>query len=261
MEGTQGIVKPHRYPIPWKQVLALTRHIWEESLAPMGRLYAETAGRIAPVPEISGAEHLPDQPRFLLVANHYQRPGLWIAHPAAVISDVVRRRYSLPDPPVRWVVTANWPRWRLGPWTSPSPGDWLLPRVATAVGCYPVPFPGSDPKRTARSLRRLLREAPICPCPIGLFPEGVAGQAGRPAPPLPGIDRLIHRLASTGLPAVPVRIDEASDCLRVRFLKTVPVADLLMWATPAVHVMDRIGASSGASPPGVDGVKRAVRMP
>ena len=222
---------PQSHPVPWKQVLALTRHIRDGSLAPMGRLYADIASRLVPVPEIVGEDRLPAQSRFLLVANHYQRPGLWIAYPAALIADVISRHYRIPDLPVRWLVTANWPRWRLGPWRFPSPGDWLLPRVAAATGCFSIPFAGSDPMHTARSLRRLLREVATSPCPIGLFPEGVAGQAGRPAPPLPGVDRLIRRLAGTGLPAVPVHIDEIDGRLSVSFLETVPAVDVFSWFT------------------------------
>ena len=89
------------------------------------------------------------------------------------------RRYGPVDPPVRWIVTANWPPLRMGPWKLPSPGDWLLPRVAQALAAIPVAFAGTNPEFTARTLRRLLRDARTLDCPIGLFPEGAAGTAGR----------------------------------------------------------------------------------
>jgi hypothetical protein len=146
-------------------------------------------------------ENLPSDPRFVLAANHYQRKGLWILHPAAVLTQVVRRRYGAGNPPVRWLVTANFPRWG----AMPSPGDWLLPRVAHALWCYPVAFHGTNRAWTARSVLRLLREAPALHRPIGIFPEGAGGVAGRLGPALAGADRLIERI---GWPVVPVAISE-----------------------------------------------------
>jgi hypothetical protein len=98
------------------------------------------------------------------------------------------------------MVTANWPPWRLGPWTIPSPGDRLLPRVAEALQCYPVSFSGSNPAYTAGTLRRLFKEARSSPTPIGIFPEGVAGAAGRLTDPLPGVERVLMHLKRPVLP-------------------------------------------------------------
>lgn len=231
---------PRLHPVPWRQVFALNPYIWAATPAPMGRLYHEIASRLVPEPEVVGSHTLPAEPRFLLVANHYQRRGLWIAYPASVIASALGRHYALPDPPIRWLVTANWPRWRIGPLSVPSPGDWLLPRVAAAASCYPVPFAGMDPLRAARSLRRLLNDAATSNGPFGLFPEGVAGEAERPAPPLPGAARLIRRIAASGRLTVPVRISEANDRLRVHFLKPVPAQELLTQADPAKYLMSRI---------------------
>jgi hypothetical protein len=69
---------------------------------------------IQPGPIINGRENVRSNPRFLLVANHYQRRGLWIAHSASMITQAIRRHYDLDDPPMRWVVAANWPPCKLG---------------------------------------------------------------------------------------------------------------------------------------------------
>ena len=195
--------------------------------------------RIQPEPRVEGVANLPPAPRFLLVANHYQRKGLWILHPASVITQVIRKRYGPEDPPVRWIVTANWPPIRIGSWRIPSPGDILLPRVANALACYPVSFAKNNPGYTARSLRRILREAPTLNRPIGLFPEGVAGAAGRMTNPLPGVDRLISHLAKLGLPAVPVGISE-DDRMVIRIGEVVSVEELKRSPDSARLLMGRI---------------------
>jgi 1-acyl-sn-glycerol-3-phosphate acyltransferase len=180
-------------------------------------------------------ENLPDNPGFVLAANHYQRKGLWILFPAAIMTQIIRQRYGPGDPPVRWMVTANWPRIKLGPFSFPSPGDILLPRVADALACYPVSFAGSNQAFTARSIRRILRAAPRANRPLGLFPEGVGGSAGVFTNPIPGVERLLAHLAKSGMPVVPVCISEAQGRLVFRIGGLIS-ADALLKADNAARV-------------------------
>jgi len=175
-----------------------------------------------PAPLVFGSEWIPRREPFVLVANHYQRKGLWILHTAAAITQAIAAVRGEGDPPVRWMVTANWPPWRIGPFSLPSPGDWLLPRVAAALQCYPVSFSGANPAYTAGTVRRLLRDARSDATPIGIFPEGVAGSAGKLAPPLPGVERLLNRLRR---PVLPCGVSENGRFI-VRFGPSVPTEDL-----------------------------------
>ncbi len=231
--------KPIQYAVPWDLVFGLTPHIWHGTKRSVDDFSAAVVARMRPEPEISGWEHLPADPRFLLVANHYQRKGLWILHSASVLTQAIRRHYGPGDPPVRWVVTANWPPIRIGPWKFPSPGDRLLPRVADALSCYAVSFAHANPGFTARSLRRILREAPGLTRPIGLFPEGVAGVAGVLTDPLPGVDRLMAHLGRGGMPAVPAGISEAGRFV-IRFGAAVPAAELAASPDAARLVLGRV---------------------
>jgi len=156
-----------------------------------------------------------------------------------VITVALQRHYNLPDPPIRWVVTANWPPVKLGPWKLPSPGDWLLPRVAHALSCYPVSFAGTNPALTARSYRTLLKDAKSLDRPLGIFPEGVAGTAEKMAPPLPGVERLFVTLAKLGLPVVPCGMHE-TDRLVVSFGPPISPAELIEAPNAADLIMARI---------------------
>ena len=99
------------YPVPWDLVFGLTDHIRRGTRRDLNDFTARVVARMDPPPVIEGLEHLPADPRFVLAANHYQRKGLWILHPASVLTQAVVRKYGPLDPPVRWLVTANWPRW------------------------------------------------------------------------------------------------------------------------------------------------------
>jgi 1-acyl-sn-glycerol-3-phosphate acyltransferase len=228
------------YPIPWDLVFGLWPNMLHRTATSVDGFSAGICARIHPEPLISGWENLPSSARFVLAANHYQRPGLWIMHAASVVTQAIRKHYGPGDPPVRWMVTANWPPVKLGPLRFRSPGDLLLPRVADALACYPVSFVGANPAYTARSVRRILREAPRLTRPLGIFPEGVAGMAGKLTAPIPGVGRLMSHLAKHGLPVQPVGISEGQGRLVVRFGNTIERAEVLHSPDPANLAMERI---------------------
>ncbi len=234
MSGKVVVSEPLSYPVPWRDVFGLWRNVKDGTRTDAARFLAGVARHIQPEPRIEG--RLPEDPRFVLAANHYQRPGLWILHTAVALTRAVEARYGPSEAPVRWMVTANWPPLRIGPLRFPSPGDWLLPRVAYALHGYPVPFAGTNPRLAAATLRRLLRDAAQAGLPIGIFPEGVAGVAGRMAPPLPGVGRLLVRL---GKPVLPAHVAEDGRFL-IRFGDLIPAAELASAPDAGQLVLDRI---------------------
>jgi hypothetical protein len=232
----EGPARLKQYPVPWGQVFALSPHIRQRTRYSLRRFTEGSVQVLQPEPLVSGLENLPPSPKFVLAANHYQRKGLWILHPCSVITVALQRHYSLEDPAMRWIVTANWPPWKLGPLTIPSPGDWLLPRVAHALHCYPVSFAGTDPSLTARSYRALLKDLDR---PLGLFPEGVQGTAFHEAEPLAGVERLLLLLAKKSWPVVPCRIRENEDRLEVRFGASLQPAELVAAGSEAARLVMR----------------------
>ncbi|MDX2270110.1 MAG: hypothetical protein NW208_18555 [Bryobacter sp.] len=231
---------PLQYPVPWDQVYSLWPHVVHGTRRNVDDFSGKIVAKMQPGPVYQGLEHLPADPRFVLVANHYQRQGLWIVHVASALTQAIANRYGRQiDPPVHWVVTANWPRWKIGPLSFPSPGDILLPRVAHALGCFPVSFAGANPAYTAATLKRILKATQTIERPIGLFPEGVAGSAGKLHPPLPGVDRFLALLAKRGWPALPVGASESGGFL-LRFGELIPPETLLASPDPATHLMNEI---------------------
>ncbi len=227
------------YPVPYRIVSRIWPNILNNTPYDIDLLTRQLSDRFHYDPIIEGIDRLPESSRFVLAANHYERKGLWILHIAAVLTRIIARRYGLGDPPVRWVVTANWPPLKLGNRRVASPGDVLLPRVATAFSCYPVSFSGGNPAFTARSIRRILREIPEGGRPLGLFPEGVMGTADKMSAPLPGINRLLTHLAKRGVPVAPFGISEQGRYV-VRIGPAIATGELLAARDPAELVMERI---------------------
>ncbi len=228
------------YPVPWDQVFSLWPHIAKGTRRNVDDFSAKIVAKMNPGPVILGVENLPADPRFVLVANHYQRKGLWILHVASVLTQAVAGRYGREiDPPVHWMVTANWPPVRIGRWRIASPGDVLLPKVANALSCFPVSFAGNNPAYSAATLRRILKASERLARPIGVFPEGVAGSAGELTPPLPGVDRFLAMLARRGWPVVPAGVSEDGRFV-IRFGVPIPRAELLATADAARLAMRHV---------------------
>lgn len=226
--------------IPWRLIFALGPNILHRRPTSVDTFTEKICRQVVPEPVVEGTENLPKNPTFVLAANHYQRKGLWILFPAAILTQVIRKHYGPGDPPVRWMVTANWPRIRLGPLSFASPGDLLLPRVADALACYPVSFAGTNQAFTARSLRRVLRQAPKSDRPLGIFPEGVGGSAGVLSDAVPGVDRLLCHLANAGMPVTPVGISEREGQLCFRIGSIITTVQLISSDDAAQLVLAKI---------------------
>jgi 1-acyl-sn-glycerol-3-phosphate acyltransferase len=137
------------------------------------------------------------------------------------------------------MVTANWPRIRVGPLSFRSPGDILLPRVAHVWSCYPISFSGTNPAYTGRSIRRILTDMPQANRPLGLFPEGVHGAAGHITDAVPGLSRFLTSLSSLGVPVVPVGVSEHGRFI-LRFGPTISSDELRNADDAATLVLQRI---------------------
>jgi SAM-dependent methyltransferase len=161
-------------------------------------------------PSVEGGAHLPPRGGVVLVANHYQRRGLWIGWAGAAITGAVRRRRS-GDPPVRWTVVEDW---RIGGRVLPGTG-WVFRGIARAWSMVPMPTGRGDVRGRAAALRKLealVRAGEV----VGVFPEGAGGRAGVPGEALPGVGRWLRRQAESGARVVPVAVAERDGTLAVR---------------------------------------------
>ena len=158
-------------------------------------------------------ENVPTTGPFCLVANHYQRPGLWIGWTGALVSVAVAERRGGEVP--RWLVLGDLPI-QLGRWRFSLPGAaWAFERVATVWGL--VPMTGfENAVNRAHSLRRLLGLLRAGEG-AGFFPEGASGTAARLGPALPGTGRFLRLLARRGVAIIPVGVREADGKLVARF--------------------------------------------
>jgi 1-acyl-sn-glycerol-3-phosphate acyltransferase len=176
----------------------------------------QTFLRTNPYPRrVEGIGHVPVAPPFVLVANHYGRPGLRPYHCGVVVTGLIAQaRPAVPH--IRWVITSEWFGRRLGPVPiPPSLYRWTFRRAARVYGLAIMPRRPSEVVARAAVLRDIVR-ALKREC-VGLMPEG--GGSGTLRRPLDGSGLFVHSLARRGVPVIPVGLWDDGDTL-VQFRAT-----------------------------------------
>jgi len=160
-----------------------------------------------------GLENVPPGGPFVLVTNHYARPGLQVYHCGMFITTVIAERRSL-SPDIRWIITSEWYGHHIGPIPIPTwLTRWVFRRVSEVYGLVIMPRRASLAVGRAAVLRRLARIAQREP--IGLMPE--AGGSGILREALEGSGLFLGALSERGLPLLPAGLWEEDDTLIVRF--------------------------------------------
>jgi len=206
----------YRYPPSWvigmgrDALLSRSRSVRDD---------AELAVRMLPRPPLAdGLDHIPAEGSFVLIANHYQRRGLWIGWAAALLCHSLLTVRS--DLSCHFVITDRIVR----DGTTVPGTPWLFGRVANIWDFVPVTPPEAldarpDEWRRAlrRCLRKLRREDGGAAC-LAIFPEGVRGRTRGLRELARGNGRSLLALAATGVPLLPAAVWEERDgALHARF--------------------------------------------
>jgi hypothetical protein len=194
---------------------------------------------IRPRPRAEGEEHIPRQGPFVLVANHYERPGLNTHFAGMHVSQVVaRRRPQAPE--IHWLITSEWFGRRLGILLVPDAfWRWTFRRVARMYDFVVMPRSPEKVMARAAALRRALAYAlgqgGRPGEPLGLMPE--AQGKGVLIEAMPGVGLFLKVLSDHGLPILPVGLLERDGALAAVF---GPPFRLELPATAGQEELDRL---------------------
>ena len=203
-----------RYEIPLLTIVRLVR----DALVGRPRSFARDARAVLdsnPYPRtIVGPEHVVADRPFIIVMNHFNRPGLRPYHCAMVVSSALAERRA-DGPEVGWAFTSEYRDRKVGPIPiPPAVFRWVFSRCAHIYGLIPIPRQEMLVANRAAALRQLARRLAVGP--IGLTPEGLLASDTLVEPP-PGNGRFLQLIAGGVVPLLPVAAWEDGSALTVRF--------------------------------------------
>jgi hypothetical protein len=190
-----------------------------------GRSFGADAARLLsilrPQPKVEHTDLIPPVGPFVVVMNHYCRPGLGVWWGVFLVGQAIAHRRMEPGE-VRWIMTSGWTyqdpvRSRLvTPFTRR-----LFHRIARSYGFVPMPPMPPDPLQVGERAQAVRRALPLAHggAMIGLAPEGRdSGDGGLIEPPA-GVGRFLLLLAKAGLPILPAGVAERNGTLTAFFGK------------------------------------------
>ena len=168
-----------------------------------------------PIPRIIDDHYVPAQGPFVLIANHYERPGLKVFWGGMLASAAVGRRRG-ESKGLHWLMTSEWYDFRIS--FLPVPVwliRWLFRRLADVYGLIIVPRATAKLVGRAAAMRSILQVIDRQQGAIALYPEGIG--KGALIDPQPGTGALLLLLSNRGVPVLPVGLFEEGEVLTARF--------------------------------------------
>lgn len=164
-------------------------------------------------PLIRHADSIPESGQFVVVANHYERPGLWMAWPALFASHAIRQRTGKD---VHWIAIEEWQSFSLwGIAVPPRVVRAVFERVFQTYGILAMPSPHTAASARATAMRtavQQIKEGHI----VGLMPEGDVGATPELLEAREGAGAFLLLLAGR-VPILPVGLYEENDRLVADF--------------------------------------------
>jgi hypothetical protein len=162
-----------------------------------------------------GFEQLPPASPFVIVMNHYDRPGLRPYHCAMAASVAVAQQRP-GQPELGWLLTSEWYSARFGPipvavWVT----RWAFSRIGRIYNLIVLPRREEMVVARASSLHRVF--SMLAKAPIAITPEG--GGSSHLIEPPAGSGLFLSILSQRGYPLFPLAVFEEDSTLVLRLGK------------------------------------------
>ena len=205
---------PERYPVPYLFLARLAIDMLRGRRRSVGADSAALLRLVHPSPRAIATEHIPGAGPFVVVANHYQRPGLWVGWGGMVVNAAIHRARPTHDD-VRWLMAAEMLDYRLGALTvSRERMARIVGRFARVYGFALVSNVEAGVVGGPAVLRAAARYLAVGD-PVGVLPEGAVSVELRRA--RAGVGTALAWLSRDSIPILPAGVAELDGTLTATF--------------------------------------------
>lgn len=165
-------------------------------------------------PIVRGLDNVPEEGPLVIVANHYERPGLWMAWPAVFVGNCVLSRTGRDT---HWIAIEEWESFQIaGMRISRKITRTVFQRAFSTWGMLAMPRPDTSAAARAKSMRAATQEIRAGHI-IGLMPEGSVGPTPELLEAREGVGAFLHLMAAAGARILPVGIYEENERMVAHF--------------------------------------------
>jgi 1-acyl-sn-glycerol-3-phosphate acyltransferase len=208
-----------RYRASWENVIRAIIYIARGKPRSLAQDALLAIPNMPAPPLIRHADRIPESGQCVVVANHYERPGLWMAWPAIFAGHAVRERTGKD---VHWVAIEEWESFSLwGIAVPPGVVKVVFERAFQTYGILAMPSPHAPATARAGAMRAAVQEIKEGHI-IGLMPEGDVGATPELLEAREGVGAFLLLLAGRA-PLLPVGLYEENDRLVADFGSPFPL--------------------------------------
>lgn len=216
------IPSPSYIPLPvWLRTLWACLFLLHRSPAEDGSAVWHS---LRPCPVVLGSRLLPERGPFVVCANHYNGPGVWVGLTAALLCSALGS--AVPGINLRGVGVASYENPRLfGRIPIPSALTEIVFRRFYAVyGAIRMPNGAKGAQSRSSAVRAILRALKAGEVVL-LFPEGRNVENFAMRRLQPGIGALATLVSRSDIPIVPTAVYRVGDCFTISFAKALEFDD------------------------------------
>ena len=212
------------YRIPLFRLVQVVFYMARGRPRSLGADFRFLIGNLPIAPYIEGTENVPASGPVLVVANHYERKGLWMGWSGMLVSRAI---FEHSGRRLRWIAIAEWTDYRIGPIrVPPRLTRNLFNRFYAVFGFIAMEPEAAGARRRAEGVRRAIQAAKQGDV-IGIFPEGNIGSSPAMIPAQAGSGSFIRALHDRGTAILPVGISELGKRAQIQIGNPMAMNSLL----------------------------------
>lgn len=215
-------IPPPNYRIPLSRLAQAGLFMLQGRPRSLGADFKWLTSDLPVSPVVRGSDNIPTSGPYVVAANHYERPGLWMGWSAMIVARTI---YEHTGERLRWIAISEWHQYRLGfvP-VPPAITHWIFGRFFDTFGFISMAPAVAGVQERRQGVRAAL-DAVKAGDAIGIFPEANIGATPAMIEAQPGSGSFVLAMSQRGASIIPLGLFEVNRRLNAVFAPPVDLSE------------------------------------